>query len=193
MHFRSSLLRTRKAHRRKLLNTTQYSWVTKKWGLALELNYHLSLKDRIDSISGHTLHARSLTTTHGTLTGAHYGFWLWWVSDLLFPIEEYKKSLVVLSMDLKIKAVWKASFTLQTINPFLVRWKPWFFLRRFHLSDPPKLRRACLQSSSSSRYLWAIVFKILHWSDSNQAFLWLKISWKTEVPTNGDSSTDLTE
>ena len=113
--------------------------------------------------------------------------------DLLFSIEEYKKSLVVVSIDLKIKAFWKASFTLQTINLFLVRWKPWFFLRRFHLSDPPKLRRACLQSSSSSRYFWAIVFKILHRSDSNQAFLWLKISRKTGVPTNGDSSTDLTE
>ena len=150
-HFRSSLLRTRKAHRRKLLNTTQYSWVTKKWRLALELNYHLSLKGPIDSMSGHTLHARSLTATHGTLTGARHGSWLWWVSDLLFPIEEYKKSLVVLSIDLKIKAFWKASFTLQTINLFLVRWKPWFFLRRFHLSDPPKLRRASLQSSSSSQ------------------------------------------
>ena len=136
-HFRSSLLRTRKAHRCKPLNTTQDSWVTKKWRLALELNYHLSWKGPIDSMWTHATRARSLTTTHGTLTGAHYGSWLWWASDLLFPIEEYKKSLVVLSMDLKIKVFWKASFTLQTINLFLFRWKPWFFLRRFHLSDPP--------------------------------------------------------
>ena len=137
-HFRSSLLRTRKAHRRKLLNTTQYNWVTKKWRLALELNYHLSLKGPIDSMIGHTLHARPLTTTHGTLTGADYGSWLWWVSDLLFPSEEYKKSLVVLSMDLKIKAFWKASFTLQTINLFFFRWKPWFFLRRFRSPPAPR-------------------------------------------------------
>ena len=139
-HFRSSLLRTRKAHRCKPLNTTQDSWVTKKWRLALELNYHLSLKGP----------STQWVDTRYTRARLQLRTALWQEpitapdsDESLIYIEEYKKSLVVLSIDLKIKAFWKASFSLQTINLFLVRWKPWFFLRRFHLRDPPYGELAC--------------------------------------------------
>ena len=140
-HFRSSLLRTRKAHRRKPLNTTfkiqlsNEKMTTCPW---VKLPPFFETPDRLNEWTRATRALAYNYTRHSQ-------------DDLLFSIEEYKKSLVVVSIDLKIKAFWKASFTLQTINLFLVRWKPWFFLRRFHLSDPPKLRRACLQSSSSSR------------------------------------------
>ena len=51
---------------------------------------------------------------------------------------------------LKIK-VWR-QILLQRLNLFLVGWKPWFFLRRFHQSYPLKLGRAFLQRRRLQAY-----------------------------------------